>query len=166
MFDISKFTRRYDIRYLRDSDADDILAFCLQNQQYYQYCGKQPSRSLILNDLHVTPPGVEASAKYYVGFYDGAALVAVLDLIDGYPKEDIAYLGFFMVAQQLQGRQIGSEIIQTLCRYLKKAGMTAVRLGIDKGNPQSTHFWKKNGFAVVKEVERDGWTILLAEKAL
>ena len=32
-----------------DADADALLDFCLQNDQYYRYCGKQPSRELILH---------------------------------------------------------------------------------------------------------------------
>lgn len=28
-----------------------------------------------------------------------------------------------------------------------------VRLGVDKGNPQSYSFWKKNGFYVISENE-------------
>jgi len=45
-------------------------------------------------------------------------------------------------------------------------GKIAVRLSIDKGNPQSMHFWKKNGFNVIKEVDVNGWTKLVAEKSL
>ena len=33
----------------------------------------------------------------------------------------------------------------------KSIGKTAVRLEIDQGNPQSTHFWKKNGFMIITE---------------
>jgi len=166
MFDMTKLSSRYSVRLMDDSDADDILAFCLKNTQYYQYCGKQPSRELILNDLRVTPPGVPASSKYYVGFYDGDLLVAVLDLIDGYPERCNAFIGFFMMNRQLQGREIGSGIIREVCRCLKEAGITSVLLGIDAENPQSTHFWKKNGFLVIREVEQDGWAVLLAEKTL
>ena len=39
-------------------------------------------------------------------------------------------------------------------------------LGIDKENPQSNHFWAKNGFSVIREVEQDEGTILVAEKCL
>lgn len=166
LFDILKFSCRYDVRLLGDSDADDVLDLCLHNTQYYQYCGKQPSKELILNDLHMTPPGIETSSKYYVGFYDNTVLVAIMDLIDGYPSSDFGYIGFFMVNKRFQGNQIGSGIISEVCRYLKEVGITAVRLGVDKGNPQSTHFWKKNGFLVIKEVEQNGWTILVAEKTL
>ena len=141
MWDYSKLSSRYEIRRMRESDADLLLGLCLQNPQFFRYCGKQPCRELILQDLRITPPGVDASSKFYLGFYDGAVLVAVTDLILGYPTDTSAFIGFFMMNKALQGRQIGSGIVQELCRCLKENGMTAVRLGIDKGNPQSTHFW-------------------------
>ena len=71
-----------------------------------------------------------------------------------------------MMKKALQGQGLGSSIIEETAAYLKATGKTAIRLAIDKDNPQSNHFWKKNGFLVCKEVERDGWTVLVAEKAL
>ena len=166
MLDITKFSSRYTVHLMGEQDADAILALCLQNTQFYRYCGKQPSRELILHDLRVTPPGIDASAKYYVGFYDGAAPIAVMDLIDGYPEGASCFIGFFMMDRRLQGRQIGSGIIRELCRYLKEAGYASVLLAIDKGNPQSTHFWTKNGFRILREAEQDGGVLLVAEKTL
>ena len=40
------------------------------------------------------------------------------------------------------------------------------QLGIDKDNPQSNHFWRKNGFEVIREVEIEEGIILVAEKQL
>ena len=76
MIEISKLSTRYAVRQMADPDADAILELCLHNQQYYRYCGKQPSRELILMDLHLTPPDTPASAKSYVGFYDHGDLAA------------------------------------------------------------------------------------------
>ena len=166
MMDISALSRRYRVRRMDDSDADSILELCRGNTQYYLYCQAEPSREQILSDLHITPPGIDPSDKYYVGFYQGNALVAVMDLIDGYPAPGIAFIGFFMMRKEFQGNQVGSAIIRETAAYLKTLGMTAIRLGIDKGNPQSTHFWKKNGFVVKEEIDRGDWTVLLAEKAL
>lgn len=166
MLDISRFSTRYSVRPMTDADADAILALCRENTQYYRYCGKQPSRELILSDLHITPPDTPMSAKHYVGFFDDGILVAILDLIDGYPDGSTAFIGFFMMDQKLQGRQIGSGIVQELCRYLKQTGKKRVLLGIDKGNPQSNHFWKKNGFVVIREAAQEGGMILVAEKNL
>ena len=166
MFDISRLSRRYSVRLMSDSDANDMFEFCRQNTQYYQYCGRQPSLELVLSDLHITPPGIDPSDKYYIGFYQKDTLIALMDLIDGYPEPGTAYIGFFMVNKAYQGQQLGTSIIRDTAAYLKAAGKTAVRLGINKGNPQSTHFWKKNGFFVIREVDRDGGTILVAERTL
>ena len=53
-----------------------------------------------------------------------------------------------------------------LCAELKNQGFGRVRLGIDKGNPQSTHFWRENGFQVIREVPQGDGIILLAERSL
>ena len=166
MKDIAAISRTYEVRALDDADAEAILALCLENTQFYQYCAAEPTIEQVRSDLHITPPGIAPSDKYYLGFFQGDVLIAVMDLIDGYPEPDMVFIGFFMMRNELQGRQIGSAIIQETAAYLKSIGKTAIRLGIDKGNPQSTHFWKKNGFLVIREVDRGGWTALVAEKAL
>ena len=166
MLDISRFSSRFRVSRMPDADADAILAFCLQNTVYYRYCGKDPSRDLILQDLRITPPHTRSDAKYYVGFYEGDTLVALLDLIDGYPAPQDAFIGFFMMNARLQGRGLGSAIVQELLDRLKSVGFSCVRLGIDKGNPQSTHFWIKNGFRVIREVQQAEGSILLAERRL
>lgn len=42
----------------------------------------------------------------------------------------------------------------------------AVRLGIDKENPQPNHFWRKNGFTVLREAAQERGIVLLAERRL
>ncbi len=166
MTDISKLSNIYDVREMHESDADNILEFCRKNVQYYLYCEAEPTKEQILSDLNLTPPGIGPELKHYIGFFQGDILVAVMDLIDGYPEENIAFIGFFMMNADMQGRGIGSALIDEAAAYLKTAGKTSIRLAIDKGNPQSTHFWKKNGFAVISEVDRDGHALLVAERML
>lgn len=164
--EISKLSSNYDIQRLNISDANSIMRLCHQNRQYYGFCGAEPTWEQVLSDIQTAPPGVPLSDKYYVGFYERGKLIAIMDLIDGYPKPEMAFIGFFMLDMDLQGHGLGSSIIQETASYLKILGKTAIRLGIDKGNPQSTYFWKKNGFVSIKEVDREGWTIILAEKKL
>ena len=71
-----------------------------------------------------------------------------------------------MMNLKYQGKQIGTAIIGEALDYLRITGKTSVRLAIDKGNPQSTHFWKKNGFEVIAEADVNGWTKLAAERKL
>ena len=102
MLDIKKLSTCFQIRKMNDADADEILNLCLENTQYYEYCGKQPDRELILNDLHITPPGVDEADKYYVGFYENGTLAAVIEMIEGYQVEDIEFIGFFMMKKIMQ----------------------------------------------------------------
>lgn len=166
MIDITKLSSRYAVKSLEASDIDDVVELCRQNTVFYKYTETRPTRENIQDDMKATPPGIDLSAKYYFGFFDNQELVAVMDLVDGYPKADIAYIGFFMMNLKRQGKQTGTAIISEVIDYLKSIGKTAVRLAIDKGNPQSTHFWKKNGFEIISEADVNGWTKLVAEKAL
>lgn len=166
MIDILKLSKKYDVRKMDDSDIDSILNLCNGNTVFYKYCEATPTKEQILNDLHITPPNTALSDKYYVGFYENNTLVAVMDLIDGYPNPKNAFIGFFMMNRDYQGKQIGTAIINEVSEYLKSIGKISIQLAIDKSNPQSNHFWRKNDFVVIKEVDRDGWTVLLAEKTL
>ena len=166
MINVLELSKKYEVRKLGDSDAESILHLCSGNAQFYRYCEAEPTIEQVLSDLHITPPNISMSDKYYVGFYEDKSLVAVMDLIDGYPNADIAYIGFFMMNLTYQGNQIGTAIISEVIDYLRSIGKTAVRLSIDKGNPQSTHFWTKNGFKIIMEADVNGWTKLVAGKLL
>ena len=166
MMDVNRLSGEYTVRKLAEADIEAIYKLCQGNTLFYQYCEAELTKEQILFDLHITPPGICEDRKYYVGFFQNDELLAVMDLIDGFPREEIGYIGFFMVSALVQHRGVGSSIIRETAGYLKEIGKASIQLGIDKGNPQSTSFWKKNGFHVVKEVERDGGAVLLAEKTL
>ena len=149
MIEISKISKHYPTRVLTEGDAEIILALCRNNPLFYEYTEAEPTKEQILDDLKATPPGKGLSDKYFFGFFEGDELVAVMDLVDGYPDQGTAYIGFFMVNLHYQGKRVGTSIIDEVTEYLRSKGKTAVRLAIDKGNPQSTHFWKKNGFEIL-----------------
>lgn len=41
-----------------------------------------------------------------------------------------------------------------------------LQLGIDKSNPQPTHFWQKNGLAALHTVVQDTGMVAVAERIL
>ena len=166
MIEVSKLSSKYQVRSLNDSDADSILKICLDNPLFYKYSETKATKEQVLKDLHITPPNKDISDKYYVGFYQKETLVAVIDLIDGFPKEDIGFIGFFMINKAFQGKDIGTSIISEVSDYLKLNRKKSIRLCINKDNPQSNHFWNKNGFIIIDEVIRNGFPILFAEKKL
>lgn len=164
--EIKYFSTDYDVRTLGMDDVGMIYDFCKKNMQYYAYCGRNISVEVIENDITIAPPGIPMKQKDYIGFFDDEVLVAIMDLIDGYPEADSVYIGFFMMNSELQGNGIGSKIVADCLEYLRNKGFNRCLLGIDKDNPQSNHFWRKNGFEIIKEVELDEGMILVAEKQL
>lgn len=124
--DIKKLSKRYTVRKLNLNDVQMIYAFCKRNTWYYEYCGKEPSIELIEKDIEITPPGIPIEQKYYIGFFDNDKLVAVMDLVDGYPACDYVYIGFFMMDCELQGNGIGSKIVSESLEYNRENLVTGI----------------------------------------
>ncbi|NQI72931.1 GNAT family N-acetyltransferase [Streptococcus suis] len=163
---ISQCSNYYQVRELVDADLEQVLALYQTNPLYFEHFPPLPSLESLANDLVECPPGKELSDKYFLGFWDKDQLLAVLDLIDGYPTAEIAYIGLFMVDSKLAGQGLGSKIIAELLSQLA-THFKKVRLGYVESNPQSSHFWSKVGFCPTGEVkELAGKTIILAEYAL
>ena len=102
------FSQKYAVRPLTAGDVDKILALCAENEQFYRYHPPLATRESVLEDMTALPPGKCAADKHYLGFFDRETLVTVLDLIERYPKNDTAYIGFFMTKKERQGRGLGT----------------------------------------------------------
>lgn len=137
---ISQCSNYYQVRELVDADLEQVLALYQTNPLYFEHFPPLPSLESLANDLVECPPGKELSDKYFLGFWDKNDLIAVLDMIDGYPATDTAYIGLFMVDANLSSQGLGSRIIAEflpkLATHFKK-----VRLGYVESNPQSSYFW-------------------------
>ena len=164
--EIQKLSQKFTIRKLTESDINLIYDFCSKNKQFYLYCGQDVSKESILNDIHITPPDIPMNQKHYIGFFEENTMIALMDLIDGYPDEETAFIGFFMVKHDLHNQGIGTAIITELSSVLADYGFTHCRLGIDQNNPVGLHFWKKNDFKTIQEVQRDNGVIVIAQKEL
>ena len=66
--DINKISQKYDVRYLNKENVDEISKIMNGNQQFYKYTDSKPTKENILNDMSITPPGIDISQKYYIGF--------------------------------------------------------------------------------------------------
>ncbi|HFI0791424.1 TPA: GNAT family N-acetyltransferase [Streptococcus suis] len=163
---ISNLSTRFQVRKLTEADLEQVLALYQTNPLYFEHFPPLPSLESLANDLVDCPPGKELSDKYFLGFWDKERLVAILDLIDGYPTAEVAYIGLFMVDAHFSGQGLGSKIIAELLSQLATR-FKKVRLGYVESNPQSAHFWAKVGFCPTGEVkELAGKTIVIAEYAL
>lgn len=165
--DFSKLSSKFLIRRLDRRDLPAILALQERHPLYYRFCPPTPCREKILEDMAALPPGETSKDKHYLGFFDGEDLVAILDVITAYPKEDTVFWGFFMVAKERSGKGVGSGLVREALQELKAQGYSSVRLGTMKGNPQSKAFWAKCGFMEMGiEARNDQGVMLVLSKEL
>lgn len=158
---------KYQFRILTEEDIPQIYELFLGNPLYFQHCPPQPSFESIRQDMYALPPGKGLEDKYYGGLFDGERLIAVLDLITGYPNGKTLFIGFFMMRKEAQGNGLGTKIISELCREAYAQDLKWIRLGYVKGNPQSEAFWCKNLFMKTRtEARTEQYTIVIMERDL
>ena len=165
--EISLLSDRYLVRRMTEDDSAEIYALCKNNTLYYHYCPPFVTEGSIESDMRALPPNKECSDKYYLGYYNGEKLIAIMDLILSFPDKDTAFIGFFMTDTSVQNAGIGSGIIDTLCSFLKNQGFSSIRLGWVEGNPQAKHFWKKNLFIETGDIyDADDYTVVVAQRTI
>ena len=72
-----------------------------------------------------------------------------------------------MMNKEVQGKGLGTALMEEVYACLKQCGFKFVRLGFAKGNPQSEHFWVKNGFERTGvEAQNEGYVVVVMEKKL
>ena len=140
--DLSPFARRR----LTDEDLPALLALCESNPAYYELYGERPTLENLAQTLRALPPGCHADQKEFLGFFEDSDLVAVMDVIRGYPNERAAYVGLLMVDGSRQGRGIGTQVMRAELRRLRAKSFSRVRLAYINGNEPARCFWGKLGF--------------------
>lgn len=134
---LQSLSRRYTVRQLMETDVDTMLALCSGNPQFYRYHPPMATKASILDDLQAVPPGKTLSDKYFIGFYDGETLAAMMDLITGYPNPATAYIGLFMVDAAQQGRGIGSALIADCKQALRANNSKHCALPSTRATPKA-----------------------------
>ena len=79
--EISLLSNRYLVLRMTEENIAEIYALCRNNTLYYHYCPPFVTEDSIVSDMNALPPNKSVSDKYYVGYYEGDKLSAVMDLI-------------------------------------------------------------------------------------
>ena len=154
--DIQILSTEYGVRRISEEDIDDVYNLCKSNEKYYEYLGSVPSAESLTEVISSMPESATAENKYFVGFWDKDKLVAVLDLIAGYPEKDDAFIGWFMVDGSMQRQGIGSRIFADVRAALKGQGYDYLSLDCAEANEEAAAFWKAQGFRLKGEKKDNG----------
>ena len=144
--DIGALGTGYDVRRLTEADVSDVFALAKGNRKFYRALGIRPSRARLTEIISDVPEGAGPNDKYIVGFYDGEDLVAVLDLITGYPQASEAFIGWFMVDADLQRRGVGSQIFADVRAAMQAQGYRSLEVACPEASEPGMAFWRAQGF--------------------
>ena len=136
----------YDVRRLTEADVSDVFALAKGNRRFYRAIGVRPSRARLTEVISDVPEGAGPNDKYIVGFYDEGDLVAVLDLITGYPQASEAFIGWFMVDADLQRRGVGSQIFADVRAAMQAQGYNRLEVACPEASEPGLAFWRAQGF--------------------
>lgn len=166
LFDINAISSLYDVKEINTNQIEMVFDLFMTNTQYLNYCGVPVSRDIIAEDIVKCPKGFDKNNKHYLGYFEKGILIAVIDLLIGYPNDETVWIGFFMVNGNYSRKGIGTNIINEFTCYATSIGFKRVGLGFEITNPQSSYFWNKNGFITEKVVENQSGKIAVAYKIL
>ena len=102
MIDVTDLSKSYNIKKLTINDIDTIYDFYKNNNRYFSYLDTTPSKQSVIEDMNETPNGISIDNKYFIGYYKENNLIAIIDLIDGYPNPNEAYIGLFMLTRTIK----------------------------------------------------------------
>lgn len=165
--DVQGLSHQYTVRRLTSADAKAVLTLAAQNEIFYRYHPPLPTVQSITEDMTALPRGTTMQDKYFVGFFADGHLVAVMDLILNYPQSGTALVGWLITDTIGQGRGRATALMRECEAALAAQGCRKMRLAVDKGNPQSAAFWRKNGYAFTgQEFPNEHGAYLPMEKSL
>lgn len=151
---------------------EEVLDIYNTNAEYFKISsGKKPSIETIIEDKNELPPSLKMEDKNYKLIKKDGLNIGIVDYLEGYPAEDIVYIGLLMIHGDHHRQGYGRAFIDKFARDMKSKGYKILRLGVLKQNKKTFKFWTKMGFRSVKEVtstihpERN-WEITVMEKVI
>lgn len=153
---LQKLLPQWDIHPVADGELEAVLALMEGNAAYYEIEGNPATVDSLLRDRINLPPRCIPEQKHYVALWRNGKPEAVLDLVEGYPRERTLFIGFFMVDKSLQRQGLGRTIMEAMPQAADGAGLDSIRLGCLKGNEGGHAFWNAMGFQDLREGTLDG----------
>ena len=83
-----------------------MYSLCKENKKYYNYLHENVSLDGGKSILEDVPPNINIENKYVLGFYEKDKMIAILDLIEGYPNNETAFIGLLILDVGYQGKGI------------------------------------------------------------
>lgn len=170
--DLKQTLTDYEVKKITEKEYTDLFELQKTNPYYFSCVQDHPvTYEETVSDVSALPPHTDYSQKFFIGFYKGQELEAIMDYIEGYPTEESVFIGLFMINGNKHRNGIGSNIIARFLDTLKHNRIKKVGLGCNLENARGFQFWNSMGFKEVKRVVskeegRQDWNLIVMEKTL
>ena len=134
---------------LRDIEPDDVVALQVLIESDPDYTervtGHPPGPADAQSLLQIRPPDVAAENKRVLGAWLNGSLVAVVDLIRGFPDEETVHIGLLQVHAEQQRRGLGKQVHDLAVQKVRRWAPQAASLRAAIVATNATHaepFWR------------------------
>jgi GNAT superfamily N-acetyltransferase len=104
--------------------------------------------------LEARPSDVSPERKHVIGIERNGRLVAIVDLLEGYPREGEWYVGLLLILPEERNRGLGRAVWNAMEAWMRSGGARVLRLIAQEQNPDAARFWKGVGFSVAGQVHQ------------
>ena len=155
--DIRTLSSVYETRVIESEDLPAVFALARSNRIYFRYLHERPTKANLTALITSLPEDVKPTSRHFVGFYDpDGYLVAVMNLVCGWRDETGAFIGWFMVAADMQRQGVGSQLFADVRAALEAIGIKHVELQIPERDRDGEAFWEAQGFVRTGERDENG----------
>ena len=152
--EIRKQLPEHEIVTVSEKNFEQVFEVYDTNQDFFLLTqGKEATIESSINDINSVSPNFDISQKTYISLWQDGSVVAVLDLLKGYPAQEDIWIGLLLIHGDLHGKKIGSRIITAVLNAAKIVGYRAAQLGVIENNVKALAFWQKQGFEKIRTKE-------------
>ncbi len=162
---LSRRLPEWDIREVQGEDLEAVFTLLQSAPDDLALDETQPDLDGLREDLAALPPRCSRSQKHDVVFWREGRPEAVLDWVEGYPREQTLWIGLFLVAGPWQRQGLGKRLMSALSGAAYDGGMDSIRLACLKNNEAGHLFWEAMGYRDLrKDVSTDGKAVWIMER--
>ena len=132
---------------LRSEHAADLERFCDRCETFFELItGERDAAATAAALLASRPPGVAPDRKFVFGIRRDAEVIAVVDLIEGFPSANEWYVGLLLLLPDERNHQLGRALWHAIEDWIRSRGGRAARLLVQDQNDGAARFWRSLGF--------------------
>jgi ribosomal protein S18 acetylase RimI-like enzyme len=137
---------------LAAADQARLLQLCQSCAAFYELIeGQPPGDETAAEILGPLESKYARGIKHVWGVEKEGALIAVAELLEGYPSAHDWYIGLLLVAPEHRRRGVGAQLCAAIVRWMGRRGASVVRLVVHQQNAGARTFWERQGFAFERE---------------